>query len=155
VGNEPPLFGADLGELRHVRPKEMLVRFAFGAAISVIAGLAATVLGSVAGGLLLAFPAILPAALTLIEDEQGTDAAVHDVGGAMFGGVGLVAFAAVGAVMLGVIPAPGALALALAAWTVVSVVLYVLRAVGVLRLPASIAGRGPAGGDGESAAPSS
>ncbi len=146
-----PLFGLDLGELRKVQPKQMAVRFAFGAAISVIAGLGGVAFGSTVGGLLLAFPAILPAALTLIERADGNDAAVHDVGGAVLGGAGLIAFAVVAFGILGSIPAPGALLLALAAWTIVGVGLYVLRATDLLPLPASIRGRRPSPPPGDAA----
>ena len=138
-----PLFGTDLGELRNIKATDLLIRFVFGAAISIIAGISATAFGAVVGGLLLAFPAILPATLTLIEHRDGNAAAVHDVGGAVFGGVGLVAFGAVAAVTFGQVPAWGALLLALMAWTAVSLALYVLRATDKLALPASIRGRTP------------
>jgi hypothetical protein len=137
------LFGADFSELRQTKPRDMAVRALFGAAISVVAGLCGAEIGTVAGGLLLAFPAILPAALTLIEEKDGNAAAVHDVGGAIFGGVGLVAFAIVAQATLRSIPAGVALLAAFAAWCVVSLVLYVLRATGRLPLPQSIAGHVP------------
>jgi hypothetical protein len=143
MGAHEQLFGVDLGELRSVKPHEMLLRFGFGAAISVIAGLGGAELGTLVGGLLLAFPAILPAALTLIERDDGNRAAVHDVGGAIFGGAGLIAFGAVAYLTLGRIASGSALCAALAAWAVVSLGLYVLRATGHLPLPASIAGRQP------------
>ncbi|HET9689809.1 MAG TPA: hypothetical protein VFP61_01550, partial [Acidimicrobiales bacterium] len=98
--------------------------------------------GAVLGGALLAFPAILPAALTLIEQEDGTPAAVHEVGGAVFGGLGLIAFAALAWALLTTVPSAVALAAA-AAWTAVAVAFYVLRATGRLPLPRSIAGRRP------------
>lgn len=134
----PGLFGLDLGELRHVQGSSLALRFAFGAAISVVAGLGGMSLGHVVGGMLLAFPAIAPATLTLIERDQGNAAAVHDVGGAVFGGVGLVGFAFVGTELFGTIPAPGVLLACLGAWTVVSVFLYVLRAENRLVLPGTI-----------------
>lgn len=135
-----PLFGLDLQELHNVSLPELAVRFAFGAGISVAAGLGARFLGTVVGGLLLAFPAVLPAAVTLVEKREGTDAAVHDVGGAMFGAVGLIAFAAVASRMLRATAAPLALLAALFAWTVVSIGLYVLRAEGVLPTAAPLVG---------------
>jgi hypothetical protein len=137
---DEPLFGLDLGELRKIDAKAMAVRFAFGAAISIVAGLGSSAFGTVVGGLLL-FPAILPAALTLIERQEGTDAAVHDVGGAVLGAVALVAFAVVCFLALGAIPARAALLAALGVWAFVAVGLYVLRATKLLPLPASIAGR--------------
>jgi hypothetical protein len=138
-----PLFDLDLGELHKIKPVEMLVRFVFGAVISIVAGLAGKLLGSVAGGLLLAFPAILPATLTLLERDQGNAAAVHDVGGAGLGGVGLIAFAVVAFVIFGArLPAVVALVAALAAWGVVAVGLYVLRATGLLPVPGTVAAPG-------------
>lgn len=135
-----PLFGFDLGELRHVDRNELLARFAFGAGISVAAGLGGQLIGKVVGGLLLAFPAVLPASVTLVEQRDGTDAAVHDVGGAVFGALGLVAFAALAQELFRVVSAPLTLLAALAAWTVVSLSLYVLRATGVLPTAAPLAG---------------
>jgi hypothetical protein len=70
-----PLFGLDLGQLRHMSAKDLLVRFAFGAAISIVAGIGGNIFGYVIGGLLLAFPAILPATLTLLEHREGNAAA--------------------------------------------------------------------------------
>ncbi|HWG72795.1 MAG TPA: DUF3147 family protein [Acidimicrobiales bacterium] len=137
------LFGADLGELRKIKPTDVAMRFAFGAALSIVAGVSGAAFGAIVGGFLLAFPAILPAALTLVERQDGSRAAVHDVGGAVLGAVGLVSFAVVAAETFKRIPAWGALASALGAWALVSLTLYVLRATGVLPLPASIRGRRP------------
>jgi len=123
-----PLFELDLGELRQVRPRDLAVRFAFGAVISVVAGVVGQAAGSRAGGALLAFPAILPATLTLIEKEDGTAAAVADVRGSVLGALALVAFALVAFVSLGRLPPPASLAAALGAWIVVALGLYVIRA---------------------------
>jgi uncharacterized membrane protein (GlpM family) len=138
-----PLFGADMSELRKVKFASLAMRFGFGAAISVIAGLAGITLGTVVGGMLLAFPAILPAALTLIEKEDGNADAVHDVGGAILGGFGLIAFAIAGALLFAKIPIAAVVLCCLAAWTVTSLVLYVLRSKEHLPLPRSINGRAP------------
>lgn len=138
-----PLFGADFGELRKVKGGDLAVRFAFGAAISVIAGLAGIVLGHIVGGMLLAFPAIAPATLTLIEKEDGNAAAVRDVGGAIFGGTGLVAFALVGDFLFGRIPAAGVLVACLLAWTAVSISFYTLRSKGRIPLPDAIRAMAP------------
>lgn len=140
---QSPLFGLDPSELSKSRPGPLLIRFAFGAAISVVAGLAGKAFGSEIGGALLAFPAILPAALTLVEKDEGHGSAVHDIGGAVFGGIGLIAFAAVGAVLLGTVNAPLALLGAMVAWVVVSLSLYVVRATETLPLPGPVAGRSP------------
>lgn len=69
------------------------------------------------GGMLLALPATAPATLTLIENEDGNRAAVHDVDGAILGGLGMVSFAVVAAHGFGSAPAPLVLAAGLAAWS--------------------------------------
>jgi Protein of unknown function (DUF3147) len=88
---------------------EYVLRFAFGGAITVIAGIIAKKFGPAIGGLFLAFPAIFPASATLIEkhEEQkkqrahldgtsrGRQAAGLDAAGAAIGSIGLVAFAVV------------------------------------------------------------
>lgn len=138
-----PLFGADLSALRKVKPADLAIRFGFGAAISVVAGLAGIVLGHIVGGMLLAFPAIAPATLTLIEKEDGNAAAVHDVGGAIFGGIGLVAFALVGFFLFGRLPAAAVLVACLLAWSAVSIAFYTLRSKERIPLPEAIRGMAP------------
>ena len=51
------------------------------------------IFGPRAGGLFLAFPAILAASVTLIEKKERNRAGVHDIKGAVLGAVGLTAFA--------------------------------------------------------------
>ena len=123
-----PLFGWDLGQLRHVKPKGMVLRFAFGAAISVVAGLVGLAGGPRLGGLFLAAPAILPATLTLIERDQGRHQAELEVSGSVMGGFALGAFAVVAAILLGIAPWWLALPAALVAWIAVAVSLYLIRA---------------------------
>jgi hypothetical protein len=86
---------------------EYLIRFVFGGAVTALAGIVAKRFGPELGGLFLAFPAIFPAAATLIEKHEkqkeeraGTDgekrgraAAGVDATGAAMGSIGLVAFA--------------------------------------------------------------
>lgn len=118
----------DLSALSRVSPAEYAVRFAFGAAIAVAAGLVSLQFGSVPGGLLLAFPALLPAALTLIEKKEGTDRAVEDTHGAVSGALGLIAFAACAHVLLERTAAVAALGVATAAWITVAYGAYGLAA---------------------------
>jgi hypothetical protein len=59
--------GFEWSKTRSVKPKELGLRFVFGAAIAAVAAMVGMLLGPKAGGLFLAFPAILPASLTLIE----------------------------------------------------------------------------------------
>jgi hypothetical protein len=60
----------DLGALAKTKWYEYLVRFAFGGAITVIAGILAKHFGPVLGGLFLAFPAIFPASATLVAKHE-------------------------------------------------------------------------------------
>lgn len=130
----------DLGSLRSVRPRDYALRFAFGAGISAMAALIARIGGEHMGGLFLAFPAILPATLTLLQKKGGTSQAVSDARGATFGAIGMVAFAVSATLLLGHV-AGWALVAAMGAWTGVSLVLYALAAV-VLARPSGRALRG-------------
>jgi MFS family permease len=96
-----------LSALRGTKPQEYLVRFLFGGAATLLAGLVAHSFGSAAGGLFLAFPAIFPASVTLIESHEkerkgrlgcdgtrrGRIAASIDAAGAALGSIGLIGFA--------------------------------------------------------------
>lgn len=105
------------------KPWEYVLRFGFGGAVALLAGLTAKALGDFAGGLALAFPAILPAALTLVKEHEGRQQAADDARGARFGAAGLTVFAVV------ILLAAGkgmwvALPLALLAWVASSVGLW-------------------------------
>jgi uncharacterized membrane protein (GlpM family) len=114
----------DPSKLKHVKLTELGVRFAFGAAISVVTGVVSLVFDVWVGGLFLAFPAILPATATLIEENESNRAAKHDVMGATTGAVGLIAFAVVATLTLDRWSPPLALAAAMFTWVVVSVTCY-------------------------------
>ncbi|GLY75672.1 DUF3147 family protein [Actinoallomurus iriomotensis] len=122
----PPHVRVRIGRVREVRAKALLVRFAFGAAVSTVAGVVSTVFGPRAGGVLLAFPAILLASLTLVAKEEDLRAARDDARGAAIGSVGMVAFAIVCAVSAHAVGGWVALAVATLAWVVVSVAGYLL-----------------------------
>jgi hypothetical protein len=115
--------GFDWSKLSKASPGEIAIRFVFGAGIALIAALVAHVLGARAGGLFLAFPAVLPATLTLIEKKEGTTKAWADASGGALGAVGLAAFALVAFLLLRWNPV-AALLLALLAWALVSAGLY-------------------------------
>jgi hypothetical protein len=97
----------DASELLESKWYEYALRFAFGGAITAMAGVIAKHYGPEIGGLFLAFPAILPATATLIEDDEkkkkrragvngairGRAAAGVDAAGAVMGTMGLVVFA--------------------------------------------------------------
>jgi hypothetical protein len=105
-----------------------MVRFALGAVISVAAGVVGKSVGPRFGGMFLAFPAILPASLTLIQDKEGTRRADRNAIGAVLGGVGLVVFAVLCEALFGRLDPFIVVLVALAAWVVVSFLLYALLA---------------------------
>jgi hypothetical protein len=152
-GCEGPLLGAEPGKLKQIRGRDVAVRFAFGAAISILAGLASIAVNPVFGGLFLAFPAILPASVTLIEQKESTGKAADDIEGATIGALGLAVFAVVTGTVLRHTTAVLALIAATAAWLVTSVALYlVIETLLRHRARRSQAGDGqPHGGDGGAA----
>jgi uncharacterized membrane protein (GlpM family) len=107
--------------LRDLEVKALAVRFAFGFTISVLVGAIGLAAGDRIAGLFLAFPAILPASLTLIADEDGEEKAKVDAAGACFGSVGLSAYGAASWFLLSrMAPVPAELG-ALVAWAVVAI----------------------------------
>lgn len=104
------------GKLRDLKPQELGIRFAAGALTSVAAGAATLAFGARAAGLLLAFPAILAASLTLIEEQEDSADAREDARGAVLGGCAMALFAAVAALTFTHLPAAVVLVLAGAAW---------------------------------------
>jgi uncharacterized membrane protein (GlpM family) len=131
----------DFSSLKKTNLREHVARFVLGGAVTVAAGLIARKWGPVIGGLFLAFPAIFPAGATLIEQHEverkreigrdgrrrGREAAALDALGAASGAMGLAAFAIVLWRFLPGHSSWGALGLAVAAWVVVSGVLWILR----------------------------
>ena len=83
----------DLKAIRRTRVSEALIRFAFGGTLTAATGFIAHEFGPVVGGLFLAFPAVLPASLTLVARHSGRAKAVEEAGGAILGAVALAAFA--------------------------------------------------------------
>jgi hypothetical protein len=96
----------DASVFRRTTWGEYASRFLFGAAITLVAGMLAKRYGPVFGGLFLAFPAIFPSSLTLIEKHEGQKkeragiprtirgrlAAALDARGAAMGSIGLACF---------------------------------------------------------------
>jgi hypothetical protein len=92
--------------LKQSRWYEYALRFVLGGVATTLAGGIAQFFGPEAGGLFLAFPAILRASATLIEKHErerkqrfglsgycrGTDAGALDAAGAGLGSIGLAAF---------------------------------------------------------------
>ena len=121
--------GADLRKLRDVHLHEYAIRFVLGVAVSVTAGILSNAVGTRFGGAFLAFPAILPAGLTLVQKKEGTRTADRNAIGAVLGGVALIAFAGVGEFALGHVESYLAVALQLLTWMVVAFALYALLCV--------------------------
>ena len=122
--DEQPV-GFDWSKLLQAKPAEIGIRFAFGAGIALMAAVVGSLFGPKAGGLFLAFPAVLPATLTLIEKHEGTTKAWADASGGVLGALGLAAFALTAVLLLHWNPF-AALLLALVAWAVVTGGLYFL-----------------------------
>src|SRR5271156_4633186 len=128
----------DLSALPGTRWYEYGVRFLFGGAVTVIAGLLAKRFGPIFGGLFLAFPAIFPASATLVEKHErekkqkagimdttrGRQAAALDARGAIIGSFGLVCFALLVWKLLPVWNAAVVLFVALSLWLGVSVLIW-------------------------------
>lgn len=97
---------ADLSDLKQATWREYAMRFVFGGAMTVIAGLIAKHYGPELGGLFLAFPAIAPASVTLLDQHvkeqreragldghrRGRKTAALDMFGTLWGSTGLIAF---------------------------------------------------------------
>ncbi|HYK65275.1 MAG TPA: DUF3147 family protein [Patescibacteria group bacterium] len=84
--------------------QEYAIRFLLGGLITIAAGVIAYFFGAAIGGVFLAFPAIFPASLTLVEVHEtqkrdskpaGRRAASRDAVGASLGSLGLIGFACV------------------------------------------------------------
>lgn len=112
-------------KLKQVEPRDLAIRFVAGGLTSVGAGIVTIVFGARAGGIFLAFPAILAASLTLIEQKDDSVEAREDARGAVLGGCALALFAAVAAICFGHLNAAVALLLATVAWFAGALVGYV------------------------------
>jgi len=115
-------------ELRQIRSRELIVRFCLGAAVSVMAGIIANAVGVRFGGLFLAFPAILPASLTMVQEREGTRRADRDAIGAVLGASALVVFAVVAESTFTRLNPGVVLITSLAGWIVAAGMLYGLLA---------------------------
>jgi len=99
----------NISALSETRWYQYLVRFLLGGLITAGAGIIAKKFGPSIGGLFLAFPAIFPASVTLVEKhererkedrglegkQRARDAAAADAAGATMGSIGLIVFAVV------------------------------------------------------------
>jgi len=130
-----------LDGIRQTSWRDYAVRFVFGGTLTAVTGVIARRYGPAVGGLFLAFPAILPASLTLLASHQrqrkaklglhgsirGGQAAALDALGASFGSVGLLLFGALAWRLLPRLrPAP-VLLLATAVWALCGYLVWRLR----------------------------
>lgn len=90
----------NLTNLKQIRPKDIIIRFLFGVIISAIAGGISSYFGPKIGGSFLAYPAILPASLTLIETKDNRIESRKQAWGAIIGGIGLVGFSTIGSYLI-------------------------------------------------------
>lgn len=115
---------ASLARLKKVRAWEYAVRFVFGGAVTAIAGWLGQRYGVAVGGMFLAFPAILPASLTLVEQHDGRHDALEDARGGRVGALALACFALVVTASADRWPPPIFLAVALGAWILAAIALW-------------------------------
>ena len=128
----------DLSALAATKWHEYGIRFFFGGAITVIAGLLAKEFGPIFGGLFLAFPVIFPASATMVEKHErekkreagfsgscrGRQAAALDARGAAMGSIGLACFALVVWKLLTLWTPIQALSAALGIWLAASTLIW-------------------------------
>lgn len=116
-------------KLREPPIRDWVIRFAFGAGVSALAAVVTKVWGPAAGGLFLAFPAILLASLTLVAKAEGGHRAREDARGAALGALGLIGFGIVVWATTPQWPVWVTLLAATIAWAVISGGAYLIVAV--------------------------
>lgn len=132
---------ARLSAIKGIKPHEWIIRFVFGGAVCVIAGLISQKFGPAIGGLFLAFPAIFPAGASLVEAHEkmhkaragfdgtnrGRIVAAIDALGAAMGCIGLAGFALVIWIWLPRTSLFVVFALATLVWLTLAVGIWLLR----------------------------
>jgi uncharacterized membrane protein (GlpM family) len=119
-----PKVHSDPDKITQTSWKDYGIRFLFGGIITAAVGVIAKAFGPVIAGLFLAFPAILPASLTLLAKHESNKAAAIESLGAAFGSIGLMVF---GLVLWLLAPPAGALvtlAVATVCWLLASVLAW-------------------------------
>ncbi len=114
------------GRVKGVNTKDLVIRFVAGGLTSIVSGALTLAFGARVGGIMLGFPAILAASLTLIQEEQDTAHAREDARGAIAGGCAMAVFALVAALALGHLNAAVALVIAAGAWALTALGLYLI-----------------------------
>lgn len=117
----------NISRIKQTKWHEYAVRFLFGGAISALAEFLAHKYGPSMSGLFLAFPAILPASITLIQNHDGKQAAWVDVVGAAIGSIGMLGFAVVVWVLAPGVEPWGVILCATFVWFAVSASLWWVR----------------------------
>jgi phosphotransferase system glucose/maltose/N-acetylglucosamine-specific IIC component len=115
-----------LAKVKETSGRELAIRFAAGALTSIGSGAVTLAFGARVGGILLGFPAIMAASLTLIAEEEDVTEAREDARGAIVGACALTLFAAVAALSFGHLAGGVALLAATVVWVVVAVLGYVI-----------------------------
>jgi hypothetical protein len=129
---------AKLASLKGIALHEWAVRFFFGGAVCVAAGLIARRFGPGVGGLFLAFPAIFPAGASMVEAHEkrhkaragfdgtnrGRTVAGVDAAGAALGCIGLTGFALTCWICLPRLSAAAVFGLASLIWLTLSVIAW-------------------------------
>jgi len=106
-------------EVRKSSWKDFAIRIAFGGAVTATAYLIGERFGPAVAGLFLAFPAIMPASVTLVAKHSGEGKAISASLGTLAGTLGLMAFGAVIWLLGQQITAWLVLTLAAATWAIV------------------------------------
>jgi hypothetical protein len=113
-------------KIREASARELIIRFVAGALTSVASGGLTLAFGPRVGGILLGFPAIMAASLTLIAQEEDITDAREDARGAIVGACALTLFAVVAALTFGQLPGGIVLALATVVWAAAALLGYVV-----------------------------
>jgi hypothetical protein len=131
---------AKLASVKGIALHEWAVRFFFGGAVCVAAGLIARRFGPSVGGLFLAFPAIFPAGASMVEAHEkkhkaragfdgttrGRTVAGVDAAGAVLGSIGLAGFAVTCWICLPLLSTRVTFALAILVWITLSILFWLL-----------------------------
>jgi uncharacterized protein DUF3147 len=117
-----PAFALD--KVRDTTPRELVIRFAAGALTSIVSAAVTLGFGPRVGGILLGFPAIMAASLTLIAEEEDITEAREDARGAIVGACALALFAAIAALTFRHLPGGIVLAISTAVWTAAAMLGY-------------------------------
>jgi len=121
---ERPSFS--LEKIKQTTPRELGIRFVAGALTSIASGVLTLAFGARVGGILLGFPAIMAASLTLIEQEEDGTEAREDARGGIVGACALTLFAAVAALSFRHLPGGIVLLISTVVWAVGALLGYVI-----------------------------